>query len=193
LFIIATWDGHGIDVGPDIWDLTVVGGTPCCTPHSATSRIVRRVIAIRIFQECIQAVTFHGGQGPSRQTRSVSITCTGLWDDQDGGDAVYHLTYSFHTPMPQSRFDFSASLPGTPNQFWGLDNVVVSTSGSAADVCTVDQICPCADQPLAGHGQPYPIHALRVGGRNGLVQAGLLTQTQSKEAQVAAKGSNCGR
>jgi len=79
------------------------------------------------------------------------------------------------------RFGRGSDDPG------GLDNVVVGTSGSIADICTVDQICPSRDQLPVGHGGTTG--SIRTAFRtvaNGFVQAGLITKDEAHQISEMA-------
>jgi hypothetical protein len=139
LFIIASWDGHGIDVGPDIWDLTAVGVTNLL--HTTFSNV----------QDCFPGDrhqdypgTYPGSDFPERtgasETNSLGYhfaygsPCTTT--AMDAGDTVYHLTFSFPHTDSALALKFSDSLTGlvlAPDESWGLDNVVVSYAAPATN------------------------------------------------------------
>lgn len=200
LFIIASWDGHGIDVGPDIWDLTAVGVTNLL--HTTFSNVQNCF-------DCDRCQDFPGtypGSDFSYKTGATETNSLGfhfLYGSPcttvgiDAGDAVYHLTFSFPHTDSSLVLNFSDSLTGSklaPDESWGLDNMVVSTTGGIADVCTVDQICPCSG-PVNGGTWRNQFQYVRCvwSVANGFIQAGLITQKEGHQLVQAAIRSHCGR
>jgi hypothetical protein len=200
LYIIDSWDGHGIDVGPDIWDLTAVGVGDLL--HTTFSNVENCFGCDR----CQDFPGTYPGADYPEKTGAVETNSLGYHflygspcstTNMDAGDAVYHLTYSFPHADTSLALDFSCSLTGaklTRDESWGLDNVVVSTTGSVADICTVDQICPCAGPvnggPWGNHKQ-YERCVSAVA--DGFVKAGLITQSEARQLIQNANRSVCGQ
>jgi len=129
LYIIASWDGHGIDVGPDVWDLSVVGGTNLL--HTTFSNLPNINPDDRNQD---YPGTFPGGNFVER-TGSVASNSLGYHlivggpggGQYDSGDTTYHLTYTFAQNNPTVGLHFSSALTGLADEFWGVDNIVVAT------------------------------------------------------------------
>src|SRR5579859_7688161 len=200
LYIIDSWDGHGIDVGPDIWDLTAVGVTNLL--HTTFSNVQNCFGCDR----CQDFPGTYPGSEYQAKTGAVETNSLGyhfLYGSpcttvsMDAGDAVYRLSYSFPHTDTSLALDFSDSLTGaklTRDESWGLDNVVVSTTGSIADICTVDQICPCAGPVTGGTWRDQFQYVRCVWSvANGFVQAGLITQKEGHQLVQAALHTRCGR
>jgi hypothetical protein len=123
LFIIQTWDGNDTSAGPDIWDLSVAGGptllhTTFQNPHN-------------LFASSGQAYPdmYPGGQHPSG-TGAAEINTLGYVDQGPlhlgPMDMVYELKFTFADADSVLALDFSASDLEASNEYWGIDNVVVT-------------------------------------------------------------------
>jgi hypothetical protein len=222
LFIIASWDGHGIDVGPDIWDLTIVGVTNLL--HTTFSNVQNCF-------DCDRCQDFPGmypGSDFSEKTGAVETNSLGfhfLYGSpcttvpMDAGDAVYHLTFSFPHTDSSLVLDFSDSLTGSilaPDESWGLDNVVIAAEGLDSDSdgvldevdlcpgtapgaivntngCSIAQLCPCEGPSSGGTWANHNDYVRCVKMTTAdFVQAGLLTQKEGRELTQSASRSRCG-
>jgi PEP-CTERM motif len=129
LYIIASWDGHGIDVGPDIWDLSVVGDTNLL--HTTFSNMPNINPGDRNQD---YPSNYPGGNFVERTGCVTSnslgyhlIVGNGPNGSVDSGDTTYHLTYTFPQSAPTVGLHFSSALTGSADEFWGIDNMVVAT------------------------------------------------------------------
>lgn len=128
LYIIGSWDGHGIDVGPDVWNFGVVGGTNLL--HTTFSNLPNINPGDRNQD---YPGTYPGGNFVE-QTGSVASNSLGYHyivgspaGSVDAQDATYHLTYTFAQSGSIVGLQFSSTLTGFPDDYWGIDNIVVAT------------------------------------------------------------------
>ncbi len=195
LYIIGSWDGHGSGPGPDIWDLTVAGGTnllhttfsnvPNCSPGDRDQDFPGMYPGSDFVQRtgCVasNSLGFHFIYGFCGQTF-------------DAGDTTYHLTYTMADSSPAISLAFSSSQvdPGTDER-WGLNHVVISASVVTTVGCTVDDLCPC-EGPVSGGGWKSHRDYLRCISTvsAGFVQAGAMTPADRTKALVTANHSRCG-
>jgi len=151
LFIIRTWDGNNTVAGPDIWDLSVVGGstllhTTFQNPHNLWSGDGQAYPG-----------TYPGGSYPSG-TGASEINTLGYYDQgvfQLGPmDMVYKLSFAFPHSASSLALSFSASgLEGVGNESWGLDNVVVAVpepSSFALGIVGATMLCGWILRPKPG-------------------------------------------
>lgn len=134
VYVIDSWDGQGIDVGPDIFDLSVVGGATLL--HTTFSNVENCAPGDR---NQAYPGTYPGASNLPRTGAIENNTlgyhylyghCTGTLD---AGDSVYHISTTVSHTANSLALNFSASLFGLPDEFWGLDNVTVSVTQSVLD------------------------------------------------------------
>ncbi len=119
LFVIGNWDGNGktdgTQLGPDIWDLSVVGGRTLL--HTTFSNF-------RSWAEPAQAY-------PGTYPGAVNNGATGAAETESLGygayhDSVYHLSFNFVHSAGLLALRFSCSTSERLEKKFGLDNVSVS-------------------------------------------------------------------
>ncbi|HUI05455.1 MAG TPA: PEP-CTERM sorting domain-containing protein [Verrucomicrobiae bacterium] len=136
LFIIRTWDGNNTIAGPDIWDLSVEGGstllhTTFQNPHNLWASSGQGYPG-----------TYPGDLYPSG-TGAAETNTLGYVDQGPlhlgNMDMVYKLTFTIPHSGSSIALDFSASgLEGVDNESWGLDNLVVAVpEPSSFALCVV--------------------------------------------------------
>jgi hypothetical protein len=128
LFLIRSWDGNvvfnpaeGIEVGPDVWDVSVAGGPT----------LLHTTFANWTWSNYRQAYpgTFPGGDYAPR-TGAAENNSLGYEVRYEASsfplDSVYHLTLNFPHTAGSLGMNFSAAgLQILSDESWGLDNVEV--------------------------------------------------------------------
>ncbi|MCI0537741.1 MAG: hypothetical protein L0Z50_21210 [Verrucomicrobiales bacterium] len=122
-FIIESWDGNGdACCGPDIFDLSVVGG-PAGLIHTTFSNHGPSFLNNQAYPG-----SYPGSSNPDT-TGATELDTLGysLIGSASHTDAVYHLSATFAHSSAVIEFLFSASgLQGIGDESWGIDNVRVS-------------------------------------------------------------------
>jgi choice-of-anchor C domain-containing protein len=117
LYVIRTWDGHGPQFGPDIWDVSVPGGPTLLHTTFANPLTPGR--------EQAYPDEYPGGHHLPN-TGANEVDTLGY---QLGGipmDAVYHLSFSFPHTASTLALDFSDQLTEMiDDESWGIDNIDV--------------------------------------------------------------------
>lgn len=123
-YAIGSWDGNNTTYGPDIFDISVVGGPTLL--HSTFS----------VFSESGYEQTYPdpypGPLHPARTGASENNTL-GYSAPYVAADSVYQFTYTFaHSDASlQVRFAGILNNIGYPDEAWGIDNLRVSVSPTA--------------------------------------------------------------
>lgn len=124
LYVIRSWDGNmitkpssGETIGPDVWDVSVVGG-PLLLRTTFTNWL-----------DFTQAYpgSYPGGDHDA-QTGAAEVNVLGYMYMLEGPkDAVYRLSFVFpHTASALTLNFQAAGLQSMEDESWGLDNVRVS-------------------------------------------------------------------
>lgn len=154
LLIMRAMDGsNGGDVGPDVFDVSVLNGPSLLHTSFATHSVETN--RLQSFPE-----TFPNGLHPphtgAAETNTLGYTWDwrnyALWWDRGIGamDAVYPLVFSFpHTTNTiQVRFALSSPEASVDDESWGLDNVVLKTVTLPANA-PPEIVAPPRDRPVA--------------------------------------------
>ena len=132
LFVIRTWDGNIVEdpgfpgevIGPDVWDMSVVGGTA----------LIHTTFNNHDFNNWPQAYpgSYPSGDYLARTGAVENNTLGYTWGGYGVIDSVYHPVITFDHFAGNLELAFSSSLVdwnppiGIDNESWGLDNIVVS-------------------------------------------------------------------
>ena len=115
LFLIQSWDGNGDHCcGPDVFDVSVVGGPTLL--HTTFANVPA--------SDTDQAYpdAYPGGGNTARSDAAENNTLGYSFH----GDSVYNLSFTFPHTGGYIELNFSASgLQGISDESWGLDNVLV--------------------------------------------------------------------
>ena len=110
-FVINSWDGNDLTLGPDAWSVTVDGGLTLLHTTFANQ--------YEDFQAYPDA--YPGGEYPG-QTGAAEVDTLGY-----ATDSVYEIAFTLPHESSWVVLGFSgAGLGGVADESWGLDNVVVS-------------------------------------------------------------------
>jgi hypothetical protein len=116
LFVIRSWDGSDLGAGPDVFEVSLAGGSTLLAHH------------LQYAQRRYTGLSRHlpGGSHPSN-TGALETYTLGYLDVGSPSDAVYHLSFTLPHTASSVAFNFAVSgLAPISNESWGLDNVVVS-------------------------------------------------------------------
>jgi sugar lactone lactonase YvrE len=123
LFVIRTWDGNYPAYGPDVWDLSVIGGANLL--HTSFSGATPDN---PVYEEAHQSFPGNhpNGDYPARTGAVESNTLGFVAGPYGVMDSVYHLTFTFphHEAALALRFA-GMGLQSVDDESWGLDNVEV--------------------------------------------------------------------
>jgi len=122
LFILRSWDGNNQDVGPDVWNLSVAGGSALL--HTTFSNFPE----LPLHDRQAYPKSFPGGDYPG-QTGAAEKNTLGYKgrDPRRNLDAVYQLNFTFPHSASSLVLNFSASgLQELSDESWGLDNITVT-------------------------------------------------------------------
>jgi len=121
LFIIRSWDGNNTRDGPDIWELSVAGGSTLL--RTTFSNAEPNFAHAQAFPSTFPGGDNYAGTGAERNTLGYYFRSNPL-------DSVYHLEFPFPHSASSLTLNFSASGSGAEfgigDESWGLDNVKVS-------------------------------------------------------------------
>lgn len=134
LFIGASWDGNTNGVGPDLWSLTVGGGTPTTLVDTTFQNLNANEQA----QSQNYSDTNPIGTGNFASQTGADVAFTG--GDFFARYAIYYFSKGTGNPVltftasgPDVTLTFAASnLQGVADEFWAIDNVVVESLTPAA-------------------------------------------------------------
>jgi len=123
LYVIQSWDGNATDataeVGPDIWDLSVVNGPTLLHTTFGNAEVEQ---------------AFPGAypiNSYPRRSGATEVNTLGYVWEPDFHDSVYRLTYTFPHSTSSLELKFSAlGLQELGDESWGLDNVAVRVATS---------------------------------------------------------------
>ncbi len=115
LFILRTWDGNSAADGPDTWELNVAGGPVLL--HTTFLGSTTNAVLNQAYPGPFPGGSFAAQTGAA-ETNTLGYT--------PGGDAVYHLSYTFPHGAATITFNFiGATTEASIKESWGLDNVTV--------------------------------------------------------------------
>ncbi|MEI7730345.1 MAG: hypothetical protein WCO56_12280 [Verrucomicrobiota bacterium] len=119
-YSIQSWDGNSPVGGPDIFNVNVTGGP---TLLNATFRNLKSAGPGQTYPGLIPANVFASRTGATEKSTLGYTEILSAY-----GDSVYHLSYTFEHSASSVELNFwgNGSVSGSPDESWGLDNVVVS-------------------------------------------------------------------
>jgi hypothetical protein len=121
LYIIGTWDGNNTEPGngPDLVTISIDGAVQLRTTFS---NVIGKSDHLQSFPDAYQA------SHPSA-TGAAAIGSLGYPGRSDiHGDAVYRLTFDIDHTASTVKFSIrAAGLSAFPDEYWGVDNVRVTT------------------------------------------------------------------
>jgi hypothetical protein len=122
LYVMRSWDGDSPAYGPDRWTLQVNGGP---TLLDTTFSNNPKTAADGSWQSYPKKRTAPQTGAAKRNTLGCDFF----------GDSTYHFTHTFDHTGKSLKLDFAGSLfegKGTGDEAWGIDNVRVTASATAA-------------------------------------------------------------
>ena len=124
LYVIQSWDGVGLDWGPDVWQLSVNNGPVLVnTTFSNTGQ-----------DEHSQSYPgpYSGSQLYPAYTGAAQVNTLGY---DFYGDSVYSLSFIFEHCDSSLSLNFAAfGLQGICDESWGLDNINVALGLGTFDI-----------------------------------------------------------
>ena len=164
LFVINTWDGNDSNPGegPDIWDLSVVGGPTLL--HTTFQNYPRAGDPTQSFPD-----NYPGGNHPAR-TGAVENNTLGYINNGIPMDSVYHMSFTLPHTADSLTLNFTAQgLQGLDDESWGFDNVSVSLTPVDGDAYVHTDLLPEGTLTLTNLGA---IGRVAASGTRALVTAG---------------------
>ncbi|MFM6265382.1 MAG: hypothetical protein ACKPFA_02555, partial [Dolichospermum sp.] len=115
LFIMNSWDGNNIPLGPDQFKLSIDGGNTLLNTTFSN-------VEIDGYRQAYPGSTGEGDYPAGTEAIEIDTLGYGYF-----GDSVYHLSYTFPNVSNSIILNFSGiGLQDIGDESWGLDNISVS-------------------------------------------------------------------
>jgi len=161
LFVLSNWDAAGHSGGPDVWELSIIGGPTLLHATFSNTELFGGENVFQSYPGNYPGAVYPAGTGASEEDT------LGLGDSFWGpGSRVYRLCYSLGHTADSLTIRFSGL--GLTDEYWGLDNVQVTiadTEAIGAAYCFGDGSgtpCPCGNYGASCEGCK---HSLGIGAR----------------------------
>ncbi len=145
LYMIGSQDGNGqFGGGPDPWMFAENGNTIFNTNFANFGGDTQSFVSL---------TNFTGNSVAPRTGSDAALAGQLGFGTGDYGDSTYHLRFTFANATPTVAFNFTSGLnEGPSNEGWGLDNVVVTSTGTPAAVPEPGSVAMLVGLSVTGAG-----------------------------------------